>query len=85
MPDKLLLGWTNIESVTPYAFKPDFFRRKYGKWMRDNGYVLKDKINNSLMCFSWESLIKAGICRMLTEKDRKKIEKKNFMKSTDSL
>jgi regulation of enolase protein 1 (concanavalin A-like superfamily) len=72
LADPVLRGWREIEKVTPWAHKPDFFRRKYGQWMRDNGSVLSDYVDGKFCCFAWESVVKAGITRLLAERRKNK-------------
>jgi len=68
MGDRILRGWTEIESITPWADTPDLLRRRDGQWLRDNGYVLKDKLGERVKVWTWESLLKAGLIMLSQRK-----------------
>ena len=76
MTDRILVKWTEIESITPWAEQPDYMRRKFGKWLRDNGYVFRSWIKGEYVCWTWESLLKAGICTIIAELEEQRRERK---------
>ena len=68
MADRILRGWKEIESVTPWANSPGLLIKRDGKWLRDNGYVIKSVIGKRPVAWTWESVIKAGIIALMKRK-----------------
>ena len=77
--EKVLIGWVEIASITPYT--PFNLTQRFGRKMQDNGYVLNDVFSCSdgrrrRMVYSWPSMVKAFLARELVEKRWNRQDKK---------
>jgi hypothetical protein len=75
--DRILITWKEIASVTPWADRVEYFRKKWGGDMRKKGYVMSEVFTEDdgrrvRKVFSWESLVKAYFARRSVEALRRK-------------